>query len=294
MNNATIPKNTTSNPAISKIFNNHQSDTIALLRIVSAVGIFAIHTHGKLGIEAVSKIAKYGQDGLWVFYILSGLLVMKSYAESPSLKIYWKKRISRIVPSYYFLLALIIIFKFEWITADPFAIPRAIFMLEYIAPPIVSYSYSAMYMLGVIAIFMMFYLAVPFIAKIVKSLEAAFVALLMAAPFCIVINKVFYMLYGNFCPPNDLDTMSGYLLASVAYFAVGIMTYFGLKENRKLELMIYCLIFLVMTFSYDFWKGNTRTAYMAIIVVGLLCAPLKLEKLSNILKFLNKYIMGFF
>lgn len=102
MNNATIPKNTTSNPAISKIFNNHQSDTIALLRIVSAVGIFAIHTHGKLGIEAVSKIAKYGQDGLWVFYILSGLLVMKSYAGSPSLKIYWKKRISRIVPSYYF------------------------------------------------------------------------------------------------------------------------------------------------------------------------------------------------
>ena len=88
---------------------------------------------------------------------------------------YWKKRIARTLPIYYFFVLLFVLFRLDWMLKDVWSIPRALLMLQYWAPPTVSYDYCSMDLLGVLAIFMTFYLVIPLLARWIHSLDGAFV-----------------------------------------------------------------------------------------------------------------------
>lgn len=96
----------------------NRRDVISVIRMVATIAVFLIHFNSVCPLpEPLRTAATYGQDGLWVYYFLSGYLAMVSYEHTGSTKEYWQKRIIRIFPLYYGWLLILFIFRsffFSW------------------------------------------------------------------------------------------------------------------------------------------------------------------------------------
>lgn len=101
---------------------------IALIECVAALAVFGIHSGFFLNKyldvpDRINSVLNYGQDGLWIFYILSGLLVWKSYASvQGNVLVYIKKRFFRIVPLYWVWIS-VLFFVYIFTKSDMF--PRS-------------------------------------------------------------------------------------------------------------------------------------------------------------------------
>lgn len=199
---------------------------------------------------------------------------MTSWQKRKSAKDYWRKRLARTVPIYYFFLLLFIVFRFDWMLEDSWAILRAVLMLQYVAPPTVSYSYCSMNLLGVLSIFMSFYVAIPFLGKYIHSLDTAFVGFWGTVAFSILLNKVYNILYGRFCPPDAVQSMAQYYCDAIPYFAAGIMAYFGKRQGQLIKLMAYTLFIAVCGMRYTFLNLSTA-GWVCLLFIILICYPLK-------------------
>ena len=49
-----------------------------------------------------------------MLFFLTGYLVMNSWQNRKSTKEYWKKRIARTLPIYYFFVLLFVLFRLDW------------------------------------------------------------------------------------------------------------------------------------------------------------------------------------
>lgn len=58
----------------------------------------------------IIQITKYGDRGVPIFFALSGYLIMYSIQNSPTLTTFYLKRIFRIIPLYYTILTILVIF----------------------------------------------------------------------------------------------------------------------------------------------------------------------------------------
>ena len=239
------------------------------------MGVLLVHVNQVVAFPGIlGSIASFGADGVKCFFFLTGYLVMASWQNRKSTKDYWRKRLARTIPIYYFFLLLFIVFRFGWMVEDPWAIPRAAFMLQYVAPPTVSYSYCSMYLLGVLSIFMSFYIAIPFLAKWLRSLDSAFVGFWGIVAFSVLLNKAYIVLYGQFCPLDAVQSMAKYYCNAIPYFAVGIMTYFGKREDKPVKLLAYSLFIAIFGMRYTF-LDLTETGWVCLLFVILLCYPPK-------------------
>lgn len=269
------------NRIATSFFSEDETSTIALLRVMATMGVLSIHIGGCVTLPGIwGQIASCGADGVKAYFLLTGYLVMHSWQSRSSTKDYWRKRLGRTLPIYYTWLAVLIVFRYEWITADPFAIPRALLMLEYLAPPTMSYSYCSMSLLGVMTIFMMFYLAIPFIAKWVKSLNGAFICFWVITAVSIKLPNLYAALYNSFCNPNDVATMAGYLAASLPYFGAGILIYFG-KKDQEIEKLLFYLVFIAAAGSIYPFLGLSRVGGLVVLLGVLLCYPLRFSESLN-------------
>ncbi|HEY8068301.1 MAG TPA: acyltransferase [Burkholderiales bacterium] len=78
-----------------------------LLRFLFAFTVFLVHTHVLSGRPELEVFAELLSSDLAVksFFVVSGLLVFMSYENSGSLKVYFEKRIRRIYPAYFTVVA---------------------------------------------------------------------------------------------------------------------------------------------------------------------------------------------
>lgn len=130
-------------------FSKDETDTIALIRVMATIGVLVVHLNQRVALPGLfGQIASCGADGVKVYFLLIGYLVMHSWQNRSSTKDCRHKRLSRTLPLYYAWLIVLIIFRFEWITANPLAVPRAVCMLEYVVPSTAAYEYCAMDFLG--------------------------------------------------------------------------------------------------------------------------------------------------
>lgn len=263
------------------------------MRVIATAGVLVVHVNQRAPLPGIfGRIASFGADGLTCFYILSAFLVMHSWEGRNSTKEYWRKRVSRILPLYYFWLLILAVFRSEWIQKDPFAILRAVFMLEYLAPPTVSYEYCSMYLIGVVSIFMMLYAMIPIVSRYIKSIGSAFVAFWLSVLLMKIAPSIFGLLYGGISNQTALDTMTSYLFTAFPCFMQGILLYYGKKENNYPKLLAYQLFILVASMRYDF-LDITRTATVSMLV-GLLLFFAPRIKGEKILRWLDQFGMGVF
>ena len=264
--------------AEKKLTDSAEENIISALRVLATLWILLVHVHKKIPFPGmIGEAIFFGNDGASIYFFLTGYLVMNSWQNRASIKEYWRKRLRRLLPIYYFFLLVTILFKFDWLMQDPLSIPRAVFMLEYLAPPTVSYEYCSMNMMGLMAIFMTFYLLIPVLAKWIHSLDAAFVGFWGMVLFTIFLGKFYAKAYGPFCPDTAVDAMSVYFCSAIPYFAAGVLTYFAKKDGNKMKYVAYMLFIAFAGMRYGF-LGLAETGVVCLLIGLLLCFPLQFGK----------------
>ena len=199
---------------------------------------------------------------------------MNSWQDRSSTKEYWHKRIRRLLPLYYFMLILLIIVKWDWFLQEPFSIPRAILMLNYIVPSKVDYDYSALWLLGTIPIFMTFYILIPLISKCIKKLEGSLILFIGATQAQYLILPLYIHFFGN---AYSVTTTTGYFMEKLLYFLAGVMVFYGKRYDHVWQMLLYQLFIMVAGMRYSF-LGLGSIGTLPLLVAILLCFPIALPR----------------
>lgn len=191
----------------------------------------------------VYEVSQLGRYGVELFFVISGYLVCYSLSKGKSIVEYYKKRIIRIMPLYYFCILYYFVtetFLFRSVPADPQHLGwiRYILCLNGI---VISdgYFWGNIGITWTIPVFLMFYLFAPLIVKISKSTIASVVLLVGLMGIHFIINR----------------TIPGWLHAFDYFpcFIFGILVFNAKKENKRfitmLGLSIFVLVFKWVSFD---------------------------------------------
>ena len=102
-------------------FNKNNLD---FLRLVFASTVFLFHMHALTNLTAFSAFGEYLSAPFAVrsFFVISGLLIYRSYNRSSSMRSYFEKRVRRIYPAYFAVIVLAAIALCPFKSAAPPAI----------------------------------------------------------------------------------------------------------------------------------------------------------------------------
>ena len=220
---------------------------IQILRIVACFAVFICHFGQRLHIRTISinlyELTQLGQYGVELFFVISGYLACFSLNNGKSVIEFYKKRIVRILPLYYFCIIYYFItetFIFKDVPADPLHLGwlRYIFCLNGIVPS-EGYFWSNIGITWTIPVFMMFYLLAPVIIKLAKSTFVSSVMTLFSFIVAYVVNNY----------------LNGWM-SSLIYlpcFMLGVLIYNAKKENLRFYTAIGLQLF-VLILKYCDWS----------------------------------------
>ena len=217
---------------------------------------------------------------------------MNSYARSRSGWEFWHKRIRRLLPLYYVMLLFYLIRDWNWFMQEPLSILRSLLLLNYVLPSTVSYNYCGPDLLEIIPIFMMFYAAIPWVSKHIKKIEGASVLLLSGILIRLLIPTVYLRLFGESCPSEVIYTTVSYFWEKAVYFLCGIVLYYGKRDDRVPQALVYLLFLWGIGARYSFLNllGIVPLPLLATI---LLCYPIPLPQcIMRLLRWLDELGMG--
>lgn len=157
-------------------FSKNNLDCLRLL-LASIVALF--HMHALTGIHAFNAFGRYLSPTFAVrsFFVISGLLIYRSYARSSSMRSYFEKRIRRIYPAY-FTIIMIAAFGLFPLSVLPASKYFGVGLLKYLAANLVFLNFLVPSLPGVFAsasnsavngalwtlkIEVLFYISVPFL-----------------------------------------------------------------------------------------------------------------------------------
>ncbi|MGB8845336.1 MAG: acyltransferase family protein, partial [Terracidiphilus sp.] len=80
-----------------------KENNLDLLRLLFAVIVVLFHTSALTGITGLAVLGEYCNPHFAVrgFFVISGLLIYRSYTRSTSIRSYLEKRVRRIYPAYF-------------------------------------------------------------------------------------------------------------------------------------------------------------------------------------------------
>ncbi len=219
--------------------------SLDILRVLSCTMVFCVHFGEIPGI--IGRFMAHGSTGVDFFFILSGFLSYFSLSNTfknsdltfNSIRNYWIKRSTRILPLYYLIVLLYIVFysiKKE-IPVDPTGLYWIRYFL-FLNLWIPTESYGFWMNLGAlwsISVFVLFYLLVPFFYKIVRNYYSAWIGVIIS--FGIL----------------KLADLTGYdhiPIRFMFYFFLGILLKVAIDEHaehRLFGIFTLFLLFLVLT-----------------------------------------------
>jgi len=244
---------------------------LQILRVIACVGVFLCHLGVQMEVEGtVEKFMDFGAMGVYLFFILSGFLGVQSRdlengnGIRGSLR-YWIKRAFKILPLYY----AVIIYNYilyEWILkstpVDSSGIgwPRYFFFLSASIPADKNFWVNLSYT-WTISIFVLFYLLVPLMKRYVRNFNSALIlwgTLYLLSVICI--NRVAY----------------GMPFFFLHYFAMGIVLYYAVEENKVRELIIGCVTFVLGSLVMNSTLTNTACSMLFLILI-IMVKEIKVE-----------------
>jgi peptidoglycan/LPS O-acetylase OafA/YrhL len=220
---------------------NRYSDTnfITGMRAFAALGVVVIHTGGLWFREwgAVgNRFADLGASGVYVFFVISGFAVSHSFERDRSYGAYLKKRLNRIVPLYFFWLAVCAVLiglpALGWYSA--FMHLTFLSFLDYrVANSIIGVEWT-------IPIEVFFYLIIPFVLMWVRSLAA--LSLITSAAF--LGHRTIYDWLSVSGIENGLLALHWSPIPYASCFLLGVIAY-RIRSQWKSNGRIASLVFLV-------------------------------------------------
>ena len=256
--------------------------SVLLFHVNFSLGASHIWLPGVRGLQAlVNAFAIYGQCGVVLFFVLSGFLLFLPYAKAllfdsawPSLRLFYLRRIFRIVPAYYVALFLmVLLFNREyfqmshWHDLWLFLTFRQDFPATYqtITGPF-----------WTLAVEFQFYLLLPLIAwvmgLVVRRGKTGWRLAKLTFCLCVMIAWGLFSLYwGNYfwgAGKTFMPFIPGSLLNAVMPYLYG-------GSGKSLEVfavgMFLCMLYIFLQYAPDAkrWSERLRAASVPFFLIGL-------------------------
>ena len=226
-----------------------------ILRIFSAFMVLSVHIGQYAGIDF-----SVGAKGVQLFFIMSGYLAFLSLDKDPSPIHYYRKRIIRIVPAYWFCLILICIEDIllggelqigkSWGNLVKFL--RYFFFAQCFLPSDnwdLWNNYSALWTMSAFA---GFYIIAPFLYRCMKKFYRAFLFLfvfIMGTEYIAITIQNILSIYPSEAHIERFATMNP--LTELYCFLLGCTLFISIKENKQfLYAMILVITMIVKSFTW--------------------------------------------
>lgn len=252
-----------------------KTQILDIVRICAALMVFTVHFF--MFVEApsfISRITANFSSGVAMFFVISGYLMMQSLDSCRSLSEYYKKRVIRIIPSYY---AIVLTGLIVWdvilakMPEDSMGLGwlRYFLFLNTIVPSKDYYSWNDLWGLWTFSCFMVFYLVAPLIKKCVKNYKSSVVALFLLIVFAYVSSYVTEHVFVN------MGFEDAYIIAgdspwfNLSIFAIGVALWYAKKEQKEINYAGICGIVILALMLID--KATNRIAFGCVMAVIIIC-----------------------
>lgn len=251
-----------------------------IMRIFAAFLVLSIHISG----------FDFGAKGVQLFFVLCGYLAFESLSKNGSCKIYYKKRLQRILPTYYVCLLLLYM---EDIVLSIYTSPisdifkgqcgyrflRYVFFLQTFSPTDNWHLWNNHNALWTMSCFAGFYILAPILYKTLNKFYKAFsvtMILILANPFVISKMQTLLSFYPEDAHIEYFSSMNP--LTNLYCFMLGITLFMAIKEEKEYFYILMIGIFMCVTrfswYQYEF-------LFVILILVAVKFTPVS-KKLSYV------------
>lgn len=209
---------------------------LSTLRVLACIGVFFTHIVHLIPVSGIiGNIFSFGKYGVYVFFLISGMLGIESYAKYQNARAYYINRAKRILPVYYaviiwYMLFYNIILTEYVIPADTYRLGwfRYFLFINFCIPG--DEFWLNLGAVWTISGFVLFYLLAPVYYKYIYNSKRAYLNLI----FCLLLK---------FIVPNSWFQT----LCLLYWFALGIVIHFVLAEKKQNGLILFsCFMILTM------------------------------------------------
>ena len=270
------------------------SPVLDMIRIVAMLGVVAVHYSQHFPIpECLAYTFNMGQNGVQIFFALSAFLACSYFMRTgASMGNYYKRRMQRILPTYYAAIIFCIIF-FEFINPSPAVQPDMLHLgwsryflgLQELLPSNNFQRWNNCCGFWCMTSFLVFYAIAPFIFLYVTHFKRAVVFLIVCLVLALITRAISKQI-----SPEAFDEVRQFFkwspLFQMQYFAIGILAFIGLKEKK---IRLTCIIMGILALAY-FKSAMMFAASVCIIIILFTDARMPIgPKSSTAIKFLSKY-----
>ena len=256
-----------------------------ILRVWAMIMVFVCHLSQRITLPGGDRISyAEGGNGVWIFFVLSGFLGMESYntcikkGEASSTLLYYKKRLARIVPLYWVVIIFSIIihhFYLKDVPYDTFNLGwlRYFLFLNGLLPSEESF-WNNLNGYWTMPVFILFYILVPYLYKIIKRSERRARYLFMGAFLLNYIQKIICKHYlEKIVGVSVSEDFRGILILHTLYaFCMGTWIYFIKKKDDSIEYkniigyfmsLVIIILGIYMDKGHWIWVGIAALALLA-------------------------------
>ena len=226
-----------------------------LIRIFAAWMVLSVHIANRLDIDF-----SVGAKGVQLFFMLSGYLAFCSLANQSSPGAYYKKRIVRILPTYWLSLMLLYCRDFLFGLLQGFSpldlftgqcsprFLRYVFGLQCILPSENWALWNNRSALWTMSSFFAFYVIAPLLFKILKKFRIAVLLTLAAMLFREPVTNLIQLLLSPYPPDAHIEWFAGSNpLTQLHCFLLGITIYLAHKEHKDSQCVFGAILVLIVT-----------------------------------------------
>ena len=260
---------------------------LSYLRVIACIAIVCTHVSQRLMLEGrLYELTHYMQHGVYLFFIISGFLALYTYSENSYSPLrYWIKRLARILPVYYAVVAYdIIVHSFILKDMPPdwagLGWLRYIFIIGQYIPG--ENQWRNLSFTWTIGVFVLFYVMTPLIAKLMRTYRASLVSLAVTYLFMIALDIV----YARLGIGRDWFTPLFYII----YFMFGAVACRAVQENKadKAALLFACIMLYFFAMS-KFNSPYTLACLMTIIILSSMNIEFKNRYIQRIFDVLDRF-----
>ncbi len=232
-----------------------------------------------------------GGKGVQLFFVLSGYLICNSVCHIKNINYFYKKRIARIIPGYYFALivgwlyAIIVNWKgipvnrmlhmqglelplSELIGADSvYGIPfvRYFFFLQMFIPSSDFWHLNNLNGLWTMSSFAFFYVIIPWIVRFFKNFKSIFIFTAILFFVNVIFKKILFLILKD----SRVDELNNFIsfqpIITLACFMLGVTLYYAIVENK---MAFYSLVLLLYIIFSNFSENSYECIFT--IVLGIM------------------------
>lgn len=259
---------------------NNKINNFDFLRIALASVVVVVHIYELSDIKSLKFIADIFSSYVAVkcFFVISGYLIFMSYDRSKSLGSYFRNRIFRILPAYFF----VIIFSAFFLTAifGQFSFENGFDIFRYIFWNLLFLNFMAPNLPGVFSentitavngalwtlkIEVMFYITVPIICYMFSRLERNIVLILI-----FIMSLLYVYTFDIFFHDSQIaEEMKRQLPGQMSYFVMGAILYYNFDNFIKIHIPLAVLSIIFLVFVPDILIPVAEPIALGIITIAI-------------------------